>query len=318
MPKATIAQIVPYFGRWPEWIDLYLFSCGQNPQVDFIFFTDCPIPAVTYPNTIFHPMTFSEYCDLVSERLHINFHPERAYKLCDLRPFYGVIHQEELRDYEFWGYGDIDLVYADLSCLLTPRRLKRCDLITTHINRVAGHFTVIRRDSPTSTACFNIPNWQEHLEAKENRGMDEARFSNVVMPLRERMIRALRGRLRSRLPHFDSYRFDRLMHRLLPPTNRRICMVESLTTFVPPPSYIYEYQAVTLRIVAHRALDTKLPKGLTLPYLHFLFFKKTPYLQTEHYWRDGFYQIPADFDFRSGNFTLEISSEFIRLKPQQP
>lgn len=32
-------------------------------------------------------------------------------------------------------------------------------------------------------------------------------------------------------------------------------------------------------------------KDRELPYLHFLFFKKTPWLKTDHYWRDGFYKV---------------------------
>ena len=35
--QAKIAMIVPYFGKWPEWMDLYLYSCSKNPQVDFLF-----------------------------------------------------------------------------------------------------------------------------------------------------------------------------------------------------------------------------------------------------------------------------------------
>lgn len=50
--QAKIAMIVPYFGKWPEWMDLYLYSCSKNPQVDFLFFTDCLVPATVYPNTL--------------------------------------------------------------------------------------------------------------------------------------------------------------------------------------------------------------------------------------------------------------------------
>lgn len=50
--QAKIAMIVPYFGKWPEWMDLYLYSCSKNPQVDFLFFTDCLMPATVYPNTL--------------------------------------------------------------------------------------------------------------------------------------------------------------------------------------------------------------------------------------------------------------------------
>lgn len=32
-------------------------------------------------------------------------------------------------------------------------------------------------------------------------------------------------------------------------------------------------------------------KGRSLPYLHFLFFKKKPWLQTDRYWREDFWRV---------------------------
>ena len=36
------------------------------------------------------------------------------------------------------------------------------------------------------------------------------------------------------------------------------------------------------------------PWGQEIPYLHFLFFKKTPFWDTPHYWKSGFYCLPQD------------------------
>lgn len=35
-----IAFIIPYFGKWPEWMDLYLYSCSRQKNIDFIFYTN--------------------------------------------------------------------------------------------------------------------------------------------------------------------------------------------------------------------------------------------------------------------------------------
>ena len=73
-----IAQIIPYFGKWPEWMPLYLYSCGRNPMVDFIFYTDCEIPETTYSNTKFIKISFDDYCKLVGERLGIDYQISKA------------------------------------------------------------------------------------------------------------------------------------------------------------------------------------------------------------------------------------------------
>lgn len=123
--NTKIALVVAYFGKFPEWMDLYLYSCSKNPFIDFIFYTDCEIPQRTYTNTIFHNISSNDYCDFVSKRLQIDFHPSHSYKLCDLKPFYGIIHEKDLDKYDWWGFGDIDLVYGDLSILINSRNLKK-------------------------------------------------------------------------------------------------------------------------------------------------------------------------------------------------
>ena len=36
-----IAMIIPYFGKFPEWINMYLYSCSYQKLIDFHYFTDC-------------------------------------------------------------------------------------------------------------------------------------------------------------------------------------------------------------------------------------------------------------------------------------
>ena len=51
-------------------------------------------------------------------------------------------------------------------------------------------------------------------------------------------------------------------------------------------------------------------------YLHFLFFKKTQYLNTDTYWKENFYQIPRDFDFLQGGI-VEINTNHIKIRNEE-
>lgn len=84
---------------------LNFYTCSKQNNIDFVYFTDCDEiinMASKYPNIICHKVSFEEYCENASKRLKVDFHPQHAYKLCDLKPFYGFIHQDILRKYEFW------------------------------------------------------------------------------------------------------------------------------------------------------------------------------------------------------------------------
>ena len=177
-----VALIIPYFGKWPEWIELFFYSCGRNPFVDFIFYTDCPSPKHLYKNTIINSCSFENYKKLVSERLGIDYNIKSPYKLTDLKPFMGAVHSQELKEYDFWGFGDLDLVFGDLGIVVNEDNLKKYDLITTHSYHIAGHFTLCRNNEYYRNKCFNIKDWQNRLVDDKHYAFDEGEWSDMIYP----------------------------------------------------------------------------------------------------------------------------------------
>ncbi|MCM1224417.1 MAG: hypothetical protein NC548_59210 [Lachnospiraceae bacterium] len=283
MKKAAL--IIPYFGNFPEWINLYLYSCKKNPEIDFIFFTDSSLEN-TPPNlltdvnniTINH-ISFEDYCRLASEELNIEFKPENAYKLCDLRPWYGIIHEDILKNYEYWGYGDIDLVYGDLTSFLRSFYRKKKDVFSTHSDRVSGHFCLLKNNSYYRNLAFEIPNWKELLLSEKHHGVDEGHFSTIILK-RQRYFRAIIYRLTKKYL---------LRQKLLTIVNkvifRNMMLSELYTSPKPSNGMAWSYETSTGTV-------TDMRSGTQLPYLHFLFFKKTVWWkENENYWKDGFYRV---------------------------
>ncbi|MDP4201288.1 MAG: hypothetical protein Q8861_01215 [Bacteroidota bacterium] len=177
-----IAIIIPYFGQWPEWIDIYFYSCQNNSHIDWIFFTDCLIPQTQNSNLFFYPRSFEEYCKDVSDKLKIRFSPQFAYKLCDLRPFYGFIHADVLKPYNFWGFGDLDTIWGDIQKFYSDELRSKYDVFSTHDDRLSGHFAIIRNIQKYNHLCFQIKDWQSKLCSEINEQLDEADFSQLLFP----------------------------------------------------------------------------------------------------------------------------------------
>lgn len=53
------------------------------------------------------------------------------------------------------------------------------------------------------------------------------------------------------------------------------------------------------------------PDGTELPYIHFLFFKKTEWFETDNYWKSGYYKLNNDI---SQYNKIEISLEKINYE----
>ncbi|MEY8239675.1 MAG: hypothetical protein RPT25_04970 [Cycloclasticus sp.] len=177
----SIAILTPYFGQWPEWFDLYLESCRSNSSVNWIFISDCAAPNNAPDNTQFIHTSFDDYKSLVSEKLGIKFNPSSAYKLCDLKPAYGYIHQELLRTYDFWGFGDIDVIYGDIRQFYTDELLSKFHSLSSHWDRVSGHLFLMKNSAIFREAFKKIPNWQQLLEDQKHHGIDESKFSKVFL-----------------------------------------------------------------------------------------------------------------------------------------
>ena len=280
--KYRIAQIIPYFGRWPEWIDLYLYSCSRNPMIDFIFYTDCPMPQKVYSNTIMHKCSYKEYKLLVGKRLGIDYNIEKPYKLTDLKPFIGLVHEEELKGYDFWGFGDLDLVYGDLSLIINERNLEKYDLITTHSYHIAGHFTICRNNKYYRNRCLEIENWKIKLTEDKHHALDEGEWSNIIYPA-IRYVRFIYNKILKRFG-VSFWNYMEKANRLV---LCRKLFLEYYTSPAPKPGETWIYHLETNKVFN--------PIGKELPYLHFLFFKKTPYYKTENYWKSGYYMLDRDF-----------------------
>ncbi|ANQ86737.1 DUF6625 family protein [Azoarcus olearius] len=177
----SLCFVIPYFGQWPFWMPFFLASCRANPSVDWLLFSDCGELPDCPPNVRVIATSYADYCNRVSARLGIDFHPANPYKLCDLKPALGYIHEAELAGYDFWGFGDIDLVWGDLRAYFTAERLAGKDLYATHARRVSGHCCLLRNTADMRELFRRMPNWQQRLVDNVHHALDEGAFSRIFI-----------------------------------------------------------------------------------------------------------------------------------------
>lgn len=140
----TIAMIMPYFGTFPPQFGMWKHSALCNDSVDFHIFTDADIPSER--NIIVHHMTFETFADIFRKAFDFAIVLNRPYKLCEYKPAYGYVLKDYLRGYDFWGFGDMDLVYGDIRAFLTDDILSRYKMLLGY-----GHMTLFRNDEDTNT-----------------------------------------------------------------------------------------------------------------------------------------------------------------------
>lgn len=118
--KNRICVIGIYFGKLRDDFPLWLRSCKTNKDIDFLLLTDAETTTFDIPENVFVKCTtLSEVANLASEKLGFKVSLEAPYKLCDFKPAYGLIFQDLIKGYNYWGHCDFDMMFGRISHFVT-------------------------------------------------------------------------------------------------------------------------------------------------------------------------------------------------------
>lgn len=134
--------IIPYFGKFPNYFQLFLNSCKYNPDFNWLIFSDDETYYNIPPNVRIVKMTFDSFKDRIQSCFDFDIVLPTPYKLCDYKPAYGYVFQDYLSEYLFWGYCDLDVIMGNLNYFLTPDILEHYDKIFC-----LGHMTLFKNAS---------------------------------------------------------------------------------------------------------------------------------------------------------------------------
>ncbi len=153
-----IVIIFPYFGTLPVQYKMWRASALKNPTVDFLFFTDADVEPAK--NILVHNMRFEEFQKITQQAFDFPIVLNRPYKLCEYKQAYGYILQEYIKEYDFWGFGDLDLVYGDLRSFFTE------DVLVHKFLLGWGHLTLLHNDEDTNTYFMKqVEGYQNYKDA---------------------------------------------------------------------------------------------------------------------------------------------------------
>lgn len=170
---SKVCILIPYYGKWPSYFPLFLKSCSYNPIVDILFFTDIQPPEQYPANVHFHHFTFSKIKIALDDLLGFKTQLTTAYKLCDVRPAYGLIFKEYIRAYVFWGWGDIDLIYGKVGDYMNNELLSTFDVISMREKWLSGSFCLIRNSDLLNNLFLQTNDKEEIFSSPDYKGFDE-------------------------------------------------------------------------------------------------------------------------------------------------
>lgn len=183
-----ICLISAWFGKFPNNMQYFLESVRHNRTIDFLCYSDALESTLEYalPDN-FHiiNITFEQFNNKIESELHIKCKLKKVYKICDFRPFFGVIFEKELREYDFWGFHDFDMVFGNIRKFFTDEVLECNDRVF-----INGHLTLFRNANEINRICLegsSKQNLEDVIKSVETIAYDE--MSGMRLAFQERSLK---------------------------------------------------------------------------------------------------------------------------------
>ena len=104
------ALILPWYGKLPWYWPLFEKS-AQRMCFDVIVVAEHGF-SVHGRNFRVAEMSLDELRARAESALGCKVRLDSGYKVCDLRPMFGIVFADLLSDYDYWAYGDCDVIYG--------------------------------------------------------------------------------------------------------------------------------------------------------------------------------------------------------------
>lgn len=176
LPK-SIAIIIPYFGKLPWYFDYFIHSCTYNLSVHFFVITDDQTHDKKISINVFIIYkTFEEMKVIMSERLQLKINIDNTYKLCDFKPAYGLIFDDLIEKYDFWGYCDIDIIFGNIRNFITDKILDEYDVFTPRHDYLGGYFCLFRNIEKVNKLFTHSKDYVKVFSSPLHYCFDETNF----------------------------------------------------------------------------------------------------------------------------------------------
>jgi len=172
-----VCVVVVYMGDLPKWMPIYLQTCYKS-GLDFKIFTDC----TKYKSEGNVEIINFRKEDLIEKIRNLGFIVDDVSnkKMCDWKTFYGLFFENELREYDYWGIGDLDVFYGDSSKYINELSFKNCDLFSTRGHFMTGHGSFYRNVKAVREIMLEFPKIGELMENKDYMSMDEFKLTRYL------------------------------------------------------------------------------------------------------------------------------------------
>ncbi len=117
-------------------------------------------------------MGLSKLNNLATSKLGFKINKD-SYSICDLRPAYGMLFDNYVREYDFWGHCDFDVIWGDIRHFFTDEILNEHDIIWVQRQFLTGCFNLYKNTARVNALFTKIPIYKIAYTLPQSTVFDE-------------------------------------------------------------------------------------------------------------------------------------------------
>lgn len=181
-----IRLIIPYFGKLPKFFPYFLLTAKRNQKIDFLIYTDQKVDQFTILNANnieFVTLSFDELREKVQSKFDFKISLKTPYKLCDYKVAYGLIFEEELKGYDYWGFCDTDVLLGDIYQFLEEHSFFENDYVRYGL---LGHLQIFKNSQEVNRIFMSGKdlnyrlNYKNVFTSEQNFIFDEEKVIQIL------------------------------------------------------------------------------------------------------------------------------------------
>ncbi len=265
--------VLTQFGSPHKWTEQFLENVGKLGKYGWYWkiFTSNKYENVP-DNVEIVPMTTDQFNDLVEDKLGVrpNMFMTQAevpsVHVTDFYVFTGLIFEDYLKGFDFWGITNIDIVYGRLDRFISDKELEQYDVWTDDIKVINGIFCLFRNRPDINNLCKEIPFWKEKVGQKPcqrclGNGYDHTLYGTDEYDMTEVMLKVEKeGRARYGHPKYHPIHSHDRLEQHVPDVKLKIEDDGSLYEFfedIHGPDWIHARKLLGKQIAYYHFIRTK-------------------------------------------------------------
>ena len=138
---------MPYYGKLPNYFDLWLTAVQHNSTIDFCLITDLVKDKVSLPKNVkVIDITFDDFYERIQRKFDFNISITNYGRISQFRPAMAYIFPEVVEHYDYWGFIECDLIPGDIRNFITDEVLENNEKVFK-----LGHFQIFKNTEKMNT-----------------------------------------------------------------------------------------------------------------------------------------------------------------------